>query len=558
MNKSSLRNEIIRCGKDPSYFIKTYVKIKHPVKGLIPFKLYDYQDELVQDYVNHRFNIVLKARQLGISEVTAAYATWLMLFHREKNIIVMASKAETAKNIIRKVATALKKLPKWLILADVTTDNKLSIELSNGSRIAAIATSEDAGRSEAVSFLIVDEAAFVQRFDELWTGLYSTVAAGGKVAVLSTPNGVGNKFHSLYIDAIDGRNEFKHHKFMWYQHPDRSANLIDDPDRPGFKTSPWLENEIRASNMSPREVAQELECNFNASGDTVLTPGSIKWLEQTSIPPYEMRNVDRGLYIFAEPTPQTKYFISADVARGDGRDYSAAHVWDAQTMSQVAEYYGKLPVEEYALLLCEIGKEYNDAMLAIENSSIGLACLEHVKLNAYNNVYFSRRGDHRPGEAINMYWGSVEEDLVPGFTTSQKNRPLMISKLEEYIRNRTIILKSARLHEEFKTFIWSNGRAEASRGKNDDLIMAAAIGVWLRDTFLGPSFASMDVKKKMLGGITMNRTYNNQISGASKDPRDSKMNQVSVGDNFSTQPKSLKIRMPYGITEDFSWLISKG
>lgn len=559
MNKSSLRNEIIRCGKDPSYFIKTYVKIKHPVKGLIPFQLYDYQDELVQDYVKHRFNIVLKARQLGISEVTAAYATWLMLFHREKNIIVMASKAETAKNIIRKVATALKKLPKWLVLADVVTDNKLSIELSNGSRIAAIATSEDAGRSEAVSFLIVDEAAFVQRFDELWTGLYSTVAAGGKVAVLSTPNGVGNKFHQLCVDALEGKNEFQYHEYMWWRHPDRAKGLVDDPERPGYKTSPWFENEIKASNMSPREVAQELECNFNASGDTVLTTTSIKWLEQTMVPPIEMRNIDRALYIFDQPSAHKKYFISADVARGDGRDNSAAHVWDMENMTQVAEYYGKIPVEDFAHLLCDLGKDYNDAMLAIENSSIGLACLEHVKLNSYNNVYFSRRGDQRPGEAVNMYWGSAEEDLVPGFTTSQKNRPLMISKLEEYVRNRTISIKSTRIHEEFKTFIWNNGRAEAMRGKNDDLIMAAAIGVWLRDTFLGPSFASADVKKKMLSGITMNRTFNNEIAGASKDPLHANRTQASlVPTGYGSQAGNLKVRMPHGLTEDFSWLISKG
>lgn len=554
ITKQNLRDEIIRCGKDPCYFIRTYVKIKHPVKGLIPFKMYDYQEELVNDYESNRFNIVLKARQLGISEVTAAYATWLMLFHREKNIIVMASKAETAKNIIRKVGTALKKLPKWLMLADVTTDNKLSIELSNGSRCAAIATSEDAGRSEAVSFLIIDEAAFIQRFDELWTGLYSTIAAGGRATILSTPNGVGNKFHQLCVDAQDGKNEFKFHQFMWWAHPERIEGLRDDPDRPGFKTSGWFEKEVKGANMSPREVAQELECNFNASGDTVLTAEQLRNIESACLPPVDMQLVDRGLFIWSPPVEGGRYLVSCDVARGDGRDNSAAHVWDIRSMTQVAEYYGKVPVEEFAKILCDLGRQYLGALLVVENSSIGLACLEHIIAFGYDNLYYSRRGDQRPGEAVNSRWGTNDPDLVPGFTTSSKNRPLMLSKLEEYVRKKNIQIRSRRFYEELKTFVWNNGRGEATRGKNDDLVMAAAIGVWMKDTFLATSFATSQMQQQMLSSMSMNRTYNNQIQGASKNPRD--IVPVSMGTQRRI-PES-KIRMPHGVDVDLSWLISKG
>jgi hypothetical protein len=554
-NKNSLRNEIIKCGRDPVYFVRTYVKIKHPVRGLIPFKLFDYQEQLIRDYKENRFNVILKARQLGISEVTAAYACWLMLFHKEKNIIVMASKLETAKNIIRKVITSFKKLPKWLLLADVVTDNKLSVELSNGSRIAAIATSEDAGRSEAVSFLIIDEAAFVPRFDELWTGLYSTVAAGGSAAVLSTPNGVGNKFHEICSDAEESRNEFKFHRFMWWLHPDRAVGIQDDVERPGFKTSPWFKNEIAAANMSPRDVAQELECNFNASGDTVVAPQYLRWMESCTTIPQEMKNWDRNLHVFQQPRDNAKYLISADVARGDGKDNSAFHVFDIASMTQVAEYYGKTPLEEFAALLCDTGHEYGTAILAVENTAIGMACLEHIKIKAYENVYYSRRGDQRPGDVVNTYWGTTEDDLVPGFTTSQKNRSLMISKLEEYIRNRNIYFYSKRLVEELRTFIWNNGRPEAMKTKNDDLVMAAAIGIWLRDTFLTTNFANVEMKKSMLDGIGMNRTYNTQIEGASKNPTNS-----PVGSVFGVDPSTrhLKMRLPFGKEIDFAWLISSG
>lgn len=552
MNKQTLRNEIVACGRNPLYFINKYVRIKHPKKGLIPFKTFDYQDALVTDYQQSRFNIILKARQLGISEITAAYATWLMLFHRDKNILVMASKAETAKNIIKKVATALKKLPKWLVLADVTTDNKFSIELSNGSQIKAIATSEDAGRSEALSLLIIDEAAFVPRFEELWTGLYPTVSAGGNVIVLSTPNGVGNKFHQLYVDAEQGTNEFKASRLMWWVHPERISDLEDDPERPGFKTSSWFRNEVKSTNMSPRDVAQELECNFNASGDTVISGDFLERMTKGLLHPETMQHWDRNLFVWWPARPEKKYFITADVARGDGRDHSAAHVWDMSTMEQCAEYYGKIPVEEFAKLLIDLGHTYNTALLVVENTAIGLACLEHVRLLGYECVYYSRKGDTKAGETVNTQWGTVEDDLVIGFTMSPKVRPLVCAKLEEYVRNESMLFRSQRSIEELRTFIWNNGRAEAMRGYNDDLVIAAAIGAWIRDTYLSPRYLTAEVQKKLVNSISTEKTVNTDIDGASKDPK--YVSQKTMG-TFVKSKNPHEIRIRNGARVDFSWLL---
>ena len=164
----------------------------------------------------------------------------------------MATKADTAKNIIKKIRVAIHRLPEWLRISDVVGDNKLSIELSNGSQCKAIASSDDAGRSEALSLLNIDEAAFVKNLDELWVGLLPTVTAGGNIIVLSTPNGVGNKFHSLWTESERGENEFKRTKLMWWVHPERIEGLEDDPQRPSphegipfFKTSAWYRNEIK-------------------------------------------------------------------------------------------------------------------------------------------------------------------------------------------------------------------------------------------------------------------------------------------------------------------------
>ena len=179
--------EIIKCGKDPIYFFNTYVKIQHPTRGLVPFDTFPFQDDCVQDFIDHKFNIILKSRQLGISTLSAAYAVWLSLFYKEQSILIIATKQKVAQNIIRKVKTILSNIPSWLYITKVVGNNKQEVEFSNGSIIKAVPTSDDAGRSEALSLLIIDEAAFIKNFDTLWTGLYSTLSTGGRAIILSTP-----------------------------------------------------------------------------------------------------------------------------------------------------------------------------------------------------------------------------------------------------------------------------------------------------------------------------------------------------------------------------------
>lgn len=563
--REAIKDEVVKCGRDPSYFINTYVKIQHPVRGLVPFKLFDYQENLLDCYEQHRFNVILKSRQIGISELTAAYATWLILFHRNKNILVMATKAETAKNIIKKVKLAIKKLPEWLIISDVITDNRMSVELSNGSQIKAISSSEDAGRSEALSLLIIDEAAFVKNLDELWTGLLPTVSAGGNIIVLSTPNGVGNKFHTIYTEAISGENEFHPTMLMWWVHPERIADLQDNPDRPSphsefpyFKTSSWYRNEIKKANMSPRDVAQELECNFNASGDTVIPPESMSWISQGIFDPQLRENWDKNLYIWWQPEQNKRYFITADVSRGDGRDYSAATVWNAEDMEQCAEYYGKIPVEEFAHLLVDLGHRYNNALLVIENNSIGLACLEHIRLAGYENLYYSNRDNNRPGEAVHSSWGATSDRLIIGFTMSQKMRPLVISKFEEYVRNRTIMIRSKRLYQELETFIWDNGRPQAMKGYNDDTTISTSIACWIKDTFISPGQQASNMATHLLDGIKMVGHQNTQVQGLSKDPNFVKQQTMGTFITMGGSQNDLyEIQVPYAGQKrvNIKWLL---
>jgi hypothetical protein len=558
LDASAYKAEILRCGKDPHYFINTYVRIQHPVRGLIPFRTFDYQDQLISDYVNHRFNIILKARQLGISEITAAYACWLMLFHRNKNILVMATKADTAKNIIKKIRVAMHRIPEWLRISDIIGDNKLSVELSNGSQCKAISSSDDAGRSEALSLLIIDEAAHVPNLEELWVGLLPTVSTGGNIIVLSTPNGVGNKFHQLWTESESGENEFHRTKLMWWVHPERIADLVDDTERPSphegipfFKLSTWYKAELKKTNMSPREVAQELECNFNASGDTFLSPEQIQDLHASSIPPVATHHWDRALHEWWAPRPKARYFITADVARGDGKDFSTFDVWDIENMDQCAEYHGKLPVEEFAKLLMDTGHRYNNALLCVENNNIGMACLEHIRLGAYENVYYSKKGGDE-GEAVHAQWGPASKDMVIGFTMSQKLRPLVFTKLEEFLRNRAIRLHSKRLAQEAETFIWENGKPQAMKGYNDDLFVAAALGCWIKDVFISPGELLADLDKVLLSNMRVFGHTNDEIVGATKNPDIQPQRQMGVFTTSNSKP--LKLDIPGGKQIDLRWL----
>ena len=488
LTKQEIIKEIVKSGKDPVYFINNYAKISHPLRGLIPFRTYDFQEDLIRSFNDHRFNVILKARQLGISTISAAYVVWMMMFHRDKNILVMATKFGTATNLVKKVKHIIKHLPPWLMVAPIAVDNRTSFELSNGSQIKASSTSADAGRSEALSLLVIDEAAHVDGLEELWTGLYPTLSTGGRCIALSTPNGVGNWFHQTFVDADAGMNDFHPTTLPWDAHPDRDLE--------------WFEKETR--NMSKREIAQELECSFNMSGETVLNPEDLSRIEDEDIlEPQYRTGFDRNLWIWETCNPEHSYLLVADVARGDGKDFSAFHVIDLHTLHQVAEYQGKANLDMYANLLNTTGREYGDCMLVVENNNIGFAVLEKLMELQYPNLYHSIKATH---EYIDSYQAEHRSNSVPGFTTSMKTRPLIVAKLEEFIRNKLITLRSSRSLNEMKTFIWNNGKPEAMRSYNDDLVMSLAIACWVRDTALVVNQRDSEYKKVILNSMTKSST----------------------------------------------------
>ena len=485
--KEVIKKEYLKCAQDPVYFLKKYAVIQHPIQGKIPFSLYDFQEKMVRDFNEHNYNVILKARQLGISTLTAGYALWMMTFQSDKNILVIATKQDTAKNLVTKIRVMHANLPSW-VKSKCVEDNKLSLRYSNGSQVKAIASSEDAGRSEALSLLILDEAAFIEKIDTIWTAAQSTLSTGGQCIALSTPNGVGNWFHKVWVDAEDGKSDWNFIKLHWSLHPDREQEWRDEQDKL----------------LGPSMAAQECDCDFITSGQTVIDGVILEEYRNTQIEdPVEKRGMDSNLWIWRQPDYTKNYVVAADVARGDGQDFSAFHVLEIESMEQVAEYKGKIPTKDFGNLCMNTAMEYNNALLVIENSSIGWATIQQVIDREYDNLFYTSKDLQFVDVArqVTNRYRHKDRQMVPGFSMTMKTRPLVIAKLEEYFREKTIKVKSQRLIDELFVFIYNNQRAEAMKGYNDDLVLSLCIGLWVRDTALRLRAEGIALQKNALNHV---------------------------------------------------------
>ena len=519
--KKIIAQEYIKCAKDPEYFMRKYCYIQHPTRGRILFNLYPFQGKVLHLFRDNQFLITLKSRQLGISTLAAGYSLWLMLFHKDKNVLALATTQATARNLVSKTMFMYDQLPKWLRLTAVEK-NKLSLRLKNGSKITAKSSNADAARSEAVSLLLIDEAAFIDNIDETFTAAQQTLATGGQCMALSTPNGIGNWFHQTWDKAESGENSFLPIRLPWTVHPERNEEWREQQDR----------------DLGPRMAGQECDCDFLASGDTVFEPDDMMFYEQTYLKePLEKRGVDSNLWIWEGVDYSKSYMVVADVARGDSADYSAFHIFDVETATQVGEYKGKISPKDYGNVLVAIATEYNEALLVVENANIGWATIEQILERQYSNIYYSSTSQM---ETVESYMSKFERDkLVPGFTMSVRTRPLVIAKMIEYIRERGVTIQSKRLLGEMRVFVWKNGKPQAQTNYNDDLLIACATALYVRDTALRLRQQGMDLARAQLSSFA---NLNAQNKGIMRSVG-SQLNNPYLMDNGTGEP------------EDISWLL---
>ena len=455
--------EFARCRVDPIYFIRNYGWLQHRVLGRIPFDLYRYQEICLKHFLDERFNLILKSRQMGISWLVAAYALWLCLFYTDKKVLMISIKDTTAKTLLKKVVYLYNQLPAFLQV-ELTEKNTSKLGFCHGSEIESVPTSPDAGRSDSLSLLIVDEAAFVRWIDEIWSSALPTLATGGNAIILSTPNGMGNFYAQLWHGALEGKNLFNPIRLHYYFNPNF--------------TKEWLAQQ--KANMPLLRFRQEFLGDFIASGNLVFDISDLRALQDeiNGITPIETYFTEEnetekleevcGLYIYEEPR-NTYYRMTVDTAKGGASDFHAAHVIDAITGKQVAEYRTKVPIQIFNQRIFDLGSRYNYAQVAVENIfGTGVTTLLYFIDRNYPNIYYYKNPVKNNAEEL-------------GFPTNTLTRPLLINEIDQALREGVTGIQGIRTVNELMNFAWSKaGKAEALAGKDDDLVISYGIDRFIR------------------------------------------------------------------------------
>lgn len=475
--------DFAKCAIDP-YFFATFIFVIHPVQGKVPFDLYDYQRSVLYHFLRNRFNIVLKFRQAGLTELISMYCLWFAMFHPNKNIQIISIKDRVAKKVLRRIKYMYRNLPPWLRLTVVNgRPNEIGtgteIEFSNGSMITSIPTTEDAGRSEAVSLLVIDEAAIVRWATQIWAAALPTLSTGGAAILNSTPYGVGNFYHKQWVDSVAGGNEFFPIRLFWRMHPDR-----DDE---------WYR--VMSSALGPRRTAQEIDGDFLTSGNSVFDLTDIKAIED-GLSELEIHREHMGgsLIQVKLPVKGEKYYIGADVSTGRSRDYSAFSIMN-RAGEEVCYFKGKIPVAQFADLLMKWGRIYNNAVLAPESNDIGLSVTTKIQEAGYPNLFYTtkflkEKGEKRP-----------KKSKLPGWYTDKKTRPIIIDELEEDIREEQVDITNKFFLAEAYTFIYDERNRPVAMGKNsrgsEDEDILDDENTYTDDSILAESITNFIRKGKM-------------------------------------------------------------
>lgn len=501
LTKEQIKQEYKRCARNPIYFLKKYAYIQHPKRGKVKFDLYPFQQDTILEFIKHSWNIIVKSRQLGISTLCAGYALWLMTFNKDKSILVIANKQDVAKNLIRKVRQMYELLPPFL-QEPLVTDNKQSLFFANDSFIKAESANPNAGVSEALSLLIIDEAAVLSQslFQQIFTAAAPTLSTGGDFIVLSTPRGVGGLFHKLWIQALQGRNRFNPIKLPWDVHPDRDQQFRDK----------------QTKEMGDKKSRQEYDCDFASSGDGAIPSETLQKIQREYIKQPLEKLHNNEIWIWQMPDFTKSYILSADVARGDGKDFSAFQLICVDDSEQVAEFKGTIGTTQFGQLLVRYAKMYNNAFLIIENANVGWAVIQTVINLKYNNLYYHKKDykyvDLQLQSKIVRNAAQEKQKDIPGFTTSWTSRPVIIQNMSVLLENGNIIIHSQRLLNQLWTFIWVNRKIQAMRGYNDDLVMAFAIAVWVRYTTYIIKKQSIKYAKQKLALMNSGLNVNKDLS----------------------------------------------
>ena len=442
--------EYKKCLDDPKYFAKKYCKVIHLDKGLIPFDLYKYQEEMFDSFTANRFNIVLACRQSGKSIAVVAYLLWYAIFKGEQVVGVLANKNAIAREMLARITLMLENLP-FFLQPGCTALNKGSIGFSNNSRIIAAATSSSSIRGMSLNLVYLDEFAFVENASEFYTSTYPVISSGktSKIIITSTANGIGNMFHKLYEGAVQGTNEFTATRVDWWDVPGRDAE--------------WKKMTIE--NTSELQFDQEFGNSFHGTGNTLISADILLALRSTE--PQEYYN---NVKIFDQPIEGHTYQMFVDVSRGRGQDYSTFTVIDVSEnpFVQVCTYRDNMisPLL-FPDLLYKYATHYNEAYVVVESNDAGqVVC---------NGLYYDL-------EYENVFVESLIKANAIGVTMTRKTKRIGCSNLRDIMSQKKLVIKDEETIREMSTFVAKGASYQADHNSHDDLMMNLVMFGWFTST----------------------------------------------------------------------------
>lgn len=476
--------EIIKCTEDPVYFIRTYVKIVNVDHGLVPFNMWPFQEEMVKSFHENRFSIAKMPRQVGKTTTTVGYMLWSVLFNPDYTVGILANKGQLAREILDRLTKAYEYLPLWL-QQGVVVWNKGNIELENGSKIFAYATSAAGVRGGSYNLIFLDEFAFVPHNMALdfFQSTYPVISSGQttKVIIVSTPNGL-NLFYKMWTDAIEGRSTYKPVEVHWSQVPGRDEK--------------WKEETIR--NTSEEQFRVEFETEFIGSSATLISGAKLR-----SLAFHNPISSEEGLDTYEQPIPGHLYIATVDCAEGVEQDYSSINVIDVtQTpYRQVAKYRNnKLPLLFFPTIIYSVAKKYNEAYALIETNNIGQQVVDilHYDLE-YENIY-KLEHHHIKGQSISA---GFRRSTSFGIKTTKSVKKIGCANLKTLVENDKLIINDFDTIAEMNTFSRVRDTYAAEEGNNDDLVMGLVLFAWLTAQTFFKDSTNIDVRKLMLAEQNM-------------------------------------------------------
>jgi len=473
-----LVQEYMKCKNDVVYFVTTYMKIINIDRGLVNFVPYPYQEQMLRTMADERYTVIATARQAGKSTTTCGFILWYIIFHADKTVALLANKGDTAREILGRIQLAYQYLPKWL-QQGVKEWNKGSFELENNSRVIAAATSSNNIRGYSINLLFIDEAAFIENWDEFFTSVYPTISSGteSKIVLVSTPNGL-NHFYKIWQNAAEGKSNYKPIKVMWHDVPGRDEA--------------WRKDALSALNFDTEKFDQEYCVEFQGSSGTLIAGWKLKELVY-KIPIHK----NDGLQLFEQPVKDHPYVCIVDVSRGKGLDYSAFSVIDVNSMpyKQVCTYRNNLvPPIDYAEIVFRVCKSYNNAAVLVEINDIGeqVATSLHFDFE-YDNVLFTESAG-RSGKRITSGFGG---NIDKGIRTTKSVKSVGCSILKLLIEQNQFVVNDFETISELSTFSRKGLSYEAESGKHDDMVMGLVLFAWLSDQMYFKELTSINTLARL-------------------------------------------------------------